>query len=610
MILVQKRERCDIIKAMKTYPLTETQLGMYLEWNADRMSAQYSVPLAYWLPKSADLDRLEKAIREFVDAYPVFRTRLVETEEGVRQGIDEGMEIPFVRLTMTKAEAERYLKEIPRPFDAFGEPLCRFDLIKTPDGGLLIMEFFHLITDGTSLRILQATVSSLYNGEPFKPDEEMTFQEYAASDAASCETAEYREAADAAKARFAGKAMTEADAKNRPLGKDGDASGRSGNAKYLSATAEMKRAAVETWCREKGVHPNLFFMGAFARTLALYANEKDVVFYTVYHGRREEKFRRTQGLLVKTIPVLGEIRGEMGLADYCRSFKQHKAGVYPFTHFCRDLGMRPGWGLVFQDGTIDMALTLGAERVEGRMLSSGGAGQVPTMQVIGTRDGFRLEITAQFGRYDEAFLQGFVERCVTVAENFLKADDGARVGSVPVLSEEETRRVLAMSKGEELEYDSGKTFVDLFKAQAKARPDAMAVTDGEASLTYGELDAQSDALAAELARLGVEPGGFVGLMLPRTVAFPVSFLAAQKCGAGYVPMDPEYPTDRLAYMLENSEAKVLVTGRSIFEGKKIDFKGKVVVFEEWKSGMVERWKSGKVEEWKSGMVEGWKGGRG
>ena len=557
---------------MKSLPLTEAQLGMFLEWNGNRESTQYSVPYVFRLPKTADLNRLESAIRTFVDAHPVFRTRFAEEDGALCQFSDPNLQIPFIRSSMSVAEADQYEKAFPHPFDLFAGPLCRVEFVETPSDVRLIVEQSHLILDGSSLASMWRSVSAIYNGQ--KPDvEKASFSDYAANEAKSFETEAYRAAAEAAKARFGGRTMTVVEAGNREQG-TGSKDGKG----WLSAAAEIGRTDVESWCRANGVHPNLFFMGVFARTLALYANEKDVVFYTVNHGRKDEALRNTQGLLVKTVPVLGELKGELLLADYFKSFKLHAAGVYPFTHFCRDLGMKPGWGFVFQDGTLGNALTLDGTRVEGRLLASGGAGELPTVQVIGGRDEFRLEITAMPGRYDETFLKGFVDRCATVARNFTSGGD--RLGDIPMLSTDETAAVLALSKGEELEYDKEQTFVDLFKAQAKARPDATAVVDSESSLAYGELDARSDALAAKLAELGVKPNGFAGLMLPRTTAFPLALIAVQKCGAGYVPMDPEYPADRLAYMLENSEALVLVTVRSLFADKKIDFKGKVVFLED------------------------------
>ena len=565
---------------MKTYPLTESQLGMYLAWAEDHASTQYAVPVMFRLPKDVDPDRLERAVRAFVDAHPIYRTRFVEEDGEIRQMTDPSIEIPVVQRRVSSAEADAAIASYPHPYDYFTGPLFRTEIFVTPDDVRVVFDWAHVIVDGTSGTAFFDAVSALYNGaeSPSAGTETMDYFAYAESEQKGFGSSDYQAAAEMAKTRFAGRSMTVPEEQAKAKGE-----GEQGNRPYLDESAWVSRREIDAWCRANGVHPNLFFMGVYARVLGLYANEKDVVFWTVNHGRKDPALKATQGLLVKSVPVLGELKGESTLVDYLKSFKLHKAGVYPFTHFCRDLGIKPGWGFVYQEGTTAYRMTLGGTIIRGELLSCGGAGEMPALQVIGETDRFRLQLTALPGRYSAAFLKGFAARCAVVAENFCGDKNVAAplLKDVPVLREDELREVLALSKGEDLEYDREKTFVDLFTAQAQANPEAPAVADSAGgALAYGELAAQSDALAAKLADLGVKPGSFVGLMLPRTVAFPVSFLAVQKCGAGYVPMDAEYPADRLAYMLENSEAPVLVTTRELFEGKKIEFKGKVVFFED------------------------------
>ena len=558
---------------MKTYPLTETQLGMFIAWNNDHSSTQYTVPVAFKLPKSADSVRLERAIREFVDAYPVFRTRFIEEDGEVRQYVDEKMEIPFVRRKMSVAEAERVILSYPRPFDLFSDPLFRVEFLETPEDTTLVLDISHIIIDGSAFREFFQQVSFLYQGKEFVRTEQVSFADYAANERKSFDTEAYRVAAESAKAKFAGKTMTVPEALT---GSSVATDGR----KWIAATAEMNRDEVVAFCKANGINSNLFFMGVFARVLSLYANEREVVFYTVYHGRKTPELRATQGLMVKTLPVLGEIKGDISIIDYFKSFKLHQAGVYPFTHFCRDLGIKPGWGMVYQEGTVHYHFDLGDTCVDGQLLSSGGSNEMPVMQVNADGDKYVLEMTVMGDRYSREYLKSFADRCVVVANNFIHTGGKGVLKDVTLLTAEESAAMLKLSKGEELEYDKNLTFVDMFVVRAKERPDTIAVTDSTQSLSYGELDSRSNALAAKLKSLGVAPGEFVGLMLPRTVDFPVAFIAAQKCGAGYVPMDPEYPVDRLAYMLENSEAKVLVTTQGLFATKKIDFKGKVVCLDD------------------------------
>ena len=558
---------------MNTYPLTETQLGMFLDWNADRASTQYSLAYGYRLPKSVDPDRLEAAFRSFVNSHPVFRTRLVETDDGVRQGSDPDLAITFRHERMSAVEADRLDATFPRPFDPFSEAPVRFLFVHTPEDVRLYVELLHLITDGTSIDLFTRGVSALYDGRD-PGGESRSFADYAATEATSFDTPDYRAAEADAKARFAGRAMTTPEGTRNAKAASAPRSGRDS---YITVSSRFERGAIESFCRENAIHPNLFFMGVFARALALYANERDVVFYAVNHGRRDPSLATTLGALVKTVPVRSTATSATALADYLAGFRLHRAGVYPFGRFCRDLGIAPGWGFVYQEGTLRDSLTLGGVEIPSRVLMGGGAGEWPVLQLFGERDGYRLALTqSASGRYAEPFLAGFAERCATIARAFAAADARAPLGDIPTLAPDELASALERSSGEELEYDAATTFLDLFAAQVASRPDATAVVDATSSLTYRELGARSDALADELLRRGAKAGGFVGVLLPRTADFPVAAIAIQKCGAGYVPMDPEYPSDRLAYMLENSEAPVLVTTHRLAAEKSVAFEGETV----------------------------------
>ena len=314
-------------------------------------------------------------------------------------------------------EAESALAAYPHPYDYFKGPLFRAEILESPENAWLILDWAHIIIDGTAGTAFFNAVAALYNGADASSvgTEQVDIFTYAENEKKGFESADYREAAAAAKARFGGRAMTVPEEQSKP-----EAEVEQRNCPYLEESAVVSRAGIDAWCKANGVHPNLFFMGVFARVLGLYANEKDVVFWTVNHGRKDPALRATQGLLVKTVPVLGELKGEATLVDYFKSFKLHKAGVYPFTHFCRDLGLKPGWGFVYQEGTTAYRIALGTSVTDGVLLAGGGAGELPVLQVFGGADRFRLQMTALPGRYDAAFLRGFAERCATVAENAVK----------------------------------------------------------------------------------------------------------------------------------------------------------------------------------------------
>jgi non-ribosomal peptide synthetase component F len=127
------------------------------------------------------------------------------------------------------------------------------------------------------------------------------------------------------------------------------------------------------------------------------------------------------------------------------------------------------------------------------------------------------------------------------------------------ISETERRRLLWEWNQTAVEYPHSKCVHELFEAQAQRRSEAVALVCGERQLTYRELNEQADRLAAELRALGAGPDVLVGVCLERSLEMVVALYAIHKAGSAYLPMDPGYPRERLAFMLEDAQAPVLVT---------------------------------------------------
>src|SRR6185312_14573078 len=150
----------------------------------------------------------------------------------------------------------------------------------------------------------------------------------------------------------------------------------------------------------------------------------------------------------------------------------------------------------------------------------------------------------------------------------LASDPERRLSELPLLSTVESRQLVEWN-ATAADYPRDRCLHEWISAQAARTPEAVAVTFGDESLTYGELEADAVSLAAELRRLGVEPETRVGICVERSLEMMVGLLAILKAGGAYVPLDPSYPAERLAFMLEDSqqglESPVLLTQRRLLD---------------------------------------------
>ncbi|MBQ8072988.1 MAG: non-ribosomal peptide synthetase, partial [Clostridia bacterium] len=189
--------------------------------------------------------------------------------------------------------------------------------------------------------------------------------------------------------------------------------------------------------------------------------------------------------------------------------------------------------------------------------------KMPVSVDVWPEDGsYVLAVEYDGTRYGKQEMLRFAKALQAVSESLAEAE---KVGDAVLTDAEERERVLSLSRGEELPYDENETWIDLFQKQVKRAPDHPAVTDRNSSYTYAELDKASDRIAGWLIRNGVKENTFVAIQMGRVKEFIATEMGIHKAGAGYVPIDPEYPQDRIDYMLGDAGAGLLLTEEKVRE---------------------------------------------
>lgn len=564
---------------MKSYPLLQSQLGVFYDCLKYPHVMQYNIPCIVPLTADIDCDRVEAAMQAIFAARKELRIRFFIDEKGEpRQFVDDDKRLTVVRREMTEADFQDYAHHgFCRPFDIMGdEPLIRAEIMATQEKNYLLVDIHHMVTDGTSYLTLfpQRDLPLAYEGKPLPP------QEYGMLEAAEDEFArlgdeEYLRAKEVMKEKYAGVDLATLSARpENPVGEMGQES------------AYISRPMVDNWCKENGFAPYQLCQAAFSYVLARLLREEKVAYTTIYHGRRDPRVRQAYGMFVRTIPFMMEIRKEQTVRQYIASVHaEMKATLsqlaYPFSHFCRDLGVQPGisfnftalpgWeeeyhfgdrhcafvqqdrGDVFYDllahifivgASVAGDTSSGDEYYDIRMESSLAMNSRKTMRMMA--DAIKATMEQMMARPDEA------------------------IDDISIVSDDEAARIIKIGTGKDIDVDLSKTFANLFTEQARRTPDAPAVVDKDSQLTYGQMDSYSNALARRLIDFGVQPDDFVCVMLDRTKEFPLSVLAIHKAGAAYTPLDFEYPNERLSYMLENSESKVLITSHDVLAAKQAE----------------------------------------
>jgi amino acid adenylation domain-containing protein len=326
-------------------------------------------------------------------------------------------------------------------------------------------------------------------------------------------------------------------------------------------------------------------LSIFKTLLYRYTGQSDVLVGTPTFGRSRPEFHGLVGDLINTVPLRTDLSGEPTFRELVSRVRETVLGGlehadYPFALLVRRLGHRrdPGRSplvdVLFNFQTPQRSsdlLDLFLETDAPRVVDVGGMKlePFPIAQQEGQFD-LSLELLELDGKlrgsfkykrdiFDASSIERMAQHWTRLVDSAL-ADPDARISALPIVSDDE-RQLLALWNDTAMAIDGPLTLHGRFEEQATATPDAVAVMDAQTRLTYGELHQLATNVAAHLRLKGIGPGARVGIAVERSVKMIAALLGILKSGAAYLPLDPNYPRDRLLYMVTDSGAALVLTER-------------------------------------------------
>ena len=553
---------------LKSVPLSYAQTGVYFDCLKNPTSTLYNIPYCIKFQKDTDTTALAEAVKTFVKAHPQMTVHFGNGDEGIVQTVDleKVVEIPVKQ--MSEEELAKYKQDFVKPFDLGSGPLYRFEIVTTEKQTYLLMDVHHLVFDGGSSDIFLQQLCSLMNGETIEA-EDLNYAAYVMAEKAAEGGSEYQAAADFFKERMS---VVEAATEVRPdLPNPVKGTISKAIAPLDFDTIQSQLSTLNSQLSTV-ITPAHLILSAIYYSLSRFANSEQVCITTVSNGRSNLQIRNTVGMFVNTLALSATI-GKQTVKEFLQAVSENFDETlshenYPFAQIAADYGLTAEIQFVYQLGMISQYVCQGTPlELENMEL------QVPkfpiTFYVCEVQGQPSVCVEYDNGKYSARLMQSLADAVKVTVERMMAKPETA-LNSICIVSDKETERIIKLGRGKEIDVDLSKTFANLFTEQAKRTPDAPAVVDKENQLTYSEMDRYSNALAHQLIDFGVQPNDFVCVMLDRVKEFPLSVLAIHKAGAAYTPLDFEYPNERLSYMLENSESKVLITTHDVLAAKQAE----------------------------------------
>ncbi|MEN6327614.1 MAG: amino acid adenylation domain-containing protein, partial [Syntrophomonas sp.] len=539
------------------YPLTQTQLGIYLECLRDEKSTFYNIPMLFKLGDGVDVSRLAAAIEAVIDAHPYMKCFLKTDANGdVKQVRNDDLSYEVKIVTTTASDFEDSKESLVQPFDLNTAPLFRFAVIKTEAGQYLFMDVHHIISDGSSVAVLFEDINRAYSGAALVPEDYSSF-DLSIEEIGLRAGREYTDAKAYFDSIFKGLEID-----SLPFA---DLSNEAGKCGTWERIEDLSIEEIETFCSRIRISPNALFTGAFAYLLGQYSGQDEALFTTVYNGRMNPKTERIMGMLVKTLPVYARLDEGQKVPEYLSAIKQHLLelmanDIYSFGEISHAYGIKADILFVYQ-GDDFTDFEIGGEASRQLYWEAGDPKAALVMQVFVEGGKYRFICEYRSDRYSKNMIAGFTDAYIEAVKSFIKAETLADVA----ITSESSLALLNSLNDNSFPVDREMTIVDMLRAQAARKPDDIAVVYSEKVYTYRELDEISDRIARLLTSKGAGREQAVGVLIKRSELIAIASIGVLKSGAAYLPLDPNYPSERLEFMLGDAGAKILIIDDDLYD---------------------------------------------
>ena len=535
-------------------PLSKVQYGIYVECAGRIGEICYNLPYLYELDKSLDEERLRTAVIDTVEAHPTLFTRIELTDDGEPvQTID--MDNEEWELDVEDVDdIEQTAAQLVRPFDIYNDRLFRIHLLRDDSHLYLFIDYHHLIVDGTSMSLLLHDINDAYNGKVIG-EEKMTLADVCAEEEALRQSPAFKEAKEWYAKNFdCGDTFTQ-------LLPDREESELKEASLLHTLSTDMNR--VEQFCQQKGIFKSTLFTMAYAYLLAKFNNEQEALFNTVYNGRKTKQLSHTVGMFVKTLPVYAKFTAETSVLDYLKAGQEQMSGcrqhdVYSFSDIMEDLKLQSNsmfaWhGMLFSDDEM------GGKPMKARRIGNSTLEASLYLKTFILNGHYQVKAEYHANEYSEEIIAQFLESYEAIVEGFLSASLLSDI-SISTSTQVET---LDSFNQNDAEYDDSQTIVSLFERQAKLTPQNIAVVYKDHKYTYAEVDAISNRIAAFVLSKGLKQEDVVSVLIPRCEWMAIVSLGVLKAGCAYQPLDPSYPKERLNFMMQDANAKLLIADEQL-----------------------------------------------
>jgi amino acid adenylation domain-containing protein len=579
-------------------PLSYAQQRQWFLWKLDPDSAVYNISSALRFKGELDRAALQRAFDSLMARHDSLRTTFRLRGEQVEQVVHPDLALAVVHAVLKTPGEDALREQVEHEarvgFDLESGPLLRVKLLELgAHEHVLVLTLHHIIADGWSMPLMVEELVRCYQahsqgGAAQLPGLPIQYADYAIWQRSWMEAGEQARQLAYWTAQLGGEDPVLELPMDRPRPM---VSSLEGGRLAIDLHDEQARA-LKQFAQQQGVTPFMLLLASFQVLLHRYSGQADIRVGVPVANRNRVETERLIGLFVNTQVLRAEFDVQMTFVDFLAQVKQRVIAAQahqdlPFEQLVealqpeRSLNHSPLFQVMYNHQTQAGGEHSGLPglAVEAVAWDNHTAKFDLTLETLEHQTG----ISAALIYATDLFDAGTARSMARHWQNLLAAvieQPTQRIADLTLLDDKEYQQIVKGWNATHASYPHDRCVHQLFEAQVAQSPDAPALIVGEQTTTYRELNRRANQLAHKLREQGVGPDVLVGIAMERSLAMVVGLLGILKAGGAYVPLDPEYPQDRLEYMLEDSQAILLLSQTSLIERMPGQFQSRTLLLDQ------------------------------
>lgn len=547
------------------YEASFAQCRLYAMDQIDETGVAYNMPAAFRIHGNFDLNKANYAFNRIVQRHGILRTRFDMKDGVLVQIIEDKADALVDYCDFSDKEdfvAEKAILDFVRPFSLTDGSLIRVTVVKVSEiDHIILFDIHHIIADGVSLQLIIKEFNDLYSGKELG-DIKVQYKDYS----------EWQHTLDMSKqekfwlSQFEG----EIPVLNLPLDYNRPLTQKFEGACERRIISDELSQKINSFCRDKKITPYMLFLSSAMIMLSKYSMQDDIIVGSTTSGRTHKDTEYMLGMFVNTVALRGFPKSDKTCVDFLNEIHQlclklYENQDYPFEKLLKQLKLErtpsrnPLFDVMFNfQNTGDSVLQIGGATIESLPLPTAAKFDL-AINVENISDVFTINFDYSTSLFTEITMSVMIEHYIGIIKAVINNPDNT-IGSISYLSEEERGKLVGEFNMTDNDF-AETTFCDLFEEQVQKYPQNTAVKYQDIDLSYDELNKRANYIAQQLIDAGVNVGDFIAILVSRTVETVVGILGIIKSGAAYVPVDPQYPENRINYIIEDCAPKFILGGK-------------------------------------------------